>query len=463
MRISRLRSLCFCLVLLATILPGGSASLQQEKVFFGNLHSHTSFSDGSGTPREAYTHARNIARLDFLALTEHNHAEAIGDDEIGIGTNPALYKGPGSNSLIAVANSLTVNGRFVALYGQEYSTISSGNHVNVFDIGEVINVEKGRFDKLLDFLTINKDTSGQPAIIMFNHPKNTFEVQPKEYGRDDFGGVANFVARMGAQAHLIQLINGPALTPGNNQQPASPDEQAFLKYLDMGFKVAPTADQDNHHKNWGTATPARTAVVATELTKASLLSALRQRHVYATEDRNLSVIIKVNGRLCGDVISPLPAAGELSIQYRISDPDEPQAEYAIRVFRGAAGGQVAEMVNSVTLPAGGGSGTIEDVALSGEAEYFFFKVVQFSEGGDEDRVWTAPVWFESQAGGGTTPGTEPPIGADQEVASRRSNTFHISMSCLDAQRIKPANRITGSEARQGRQLHPGCPRTTGGR
>lgn len=42
----------------------------QETVFFGNLHSHSSYSDGSGTPREAFIYARDTAKIHFLALTE---------------------------------------------------------------------------------------------------------------------------------------------------------------------------------------------------------------------------------------------------------------------------------------------------------------------------------------------------------------------------------------------------------
>jgi len=49
-----------------------SARWAADKVFFGNLHSHTSYSDGSGTPSEAYAHARDVAKLDFMAITEHN-------------------------------------------------------------------------------------------------------------------------------------------------------------------------------------------------------------------------------------------------------------------------------------------------------------------------------------------------------------------------------------------------------
>lgn len=475
--------LLLCLV--AAILVGSSlffcsdsgiaiASSQSDQVFFGNLHSHTSYSDGSGTPEEAYEHARDAqnAKLDFMALTEHNHAEALGSDGRGIATDPALYKGSGSDSLISTARRMTENGRFVALYGQEFSTISSGNHVNVFEIGEVIGVQKGRFDLLLDFLATNKDSAGQPAIIMLNHPKNTLEVEAKEYGRDDFGTADNWVKRMGAQARLIQIINGPGQAAGDNHDPARPDEDAFFKYLNMGFKVAPTADQDNHEKNWGSATPARTAIVAPSLTKANVLDALRRRHVYATEDKNLKVVIKVNGRLCGDVISPVPT-GELSIEYQITDADEPNAEYAIQVFRDAVGGPTAQMVMSVSTEPGGGSGVIEDIAISNSPQYIFFKVVQFNENGNEEYAWTAPVWFQNQPdavivtpGPGFNPGgpgTTPPPAADTAVASRKSNTFHVSKQCFDAQRIKPDNLVTGAEARRGRRQHPGCPRTTGPR
>jgi hypothetical protein len=173
----------------------------QEKVFFGNLHSHTSYSDGSGAPREAFDYARRTAGIRFLALTEHNHAEATGGDGISIATDNALYKGSGANSLISATRSLSQDGQFIVLYGQEFSTISSGNHINVFDIGEVINVEKGRFDRLLTFLQTNRDSSNQPAVMLLNHPEESLTVLSKEYGLDDFGGnISTRVSRMGTHA-----------------------------------------------------------------------------------------------------------------------------------------------------------------------------------------------------------------------------------------------------------------------
>jgi hypothetical protein len=43
------------------------------KAYFGNLHAHTSVSDGIEQPKDAYEHARTKAKIDFLCLSEHNH------------------------------------------------------------------------------------------------------------------------------------------------------------------------------------------------------------------------------------------------------------------------------------------------------------------------------------------------------------------------------------------------------
>ena len=454
----KLRLRRFTVLFLLLSFLGAQMVFAQERVFFGNLHSHTSYSDGLGKPKDAFKYAREKAKLDFLILTEHNHNEALGPDRIGIGADATLYKGPDSKALIPTANSMTENGKFVALYGQEFSTISTGNHMNVFDTGEVIPVPKGEFGQLVQFLQTNLDSSGQPAIIMFNHPNSGQELNGNEYGLDDFPTQADWLTSMGRHARLIQIINGPGTRTATEERPASPNETAFKKFLNAGFKLAPTADQDNHKENWGNATTARTAVVANGLTKADILGALRARHVYATEDKNLRVIFKVNNSLMGDIISPLPAPSELSISYSITDDDEPNAQYEIQVWRDAVGGPPAQMVSSVTR-SGNGTGTIEDVAFSGEAQFFYFKIVQRDEDDSQDRAWTAPIWFENQApaGGTTGPVTTTPD-TDRAVASKNSEVFHVSDECLDAQRIKPSNRLSGAQARAGRRLHEGCPR-----
>src|ERR1051326_7621295 len=135
--------LSYSIVLLFAVCGGVSA--QNMRVFFGNLHSHTAYSDGTGTPGEAYDYARTNGKLDFLCISEHNHksAEGTGDDplKLHIALDHSLYNGAGANSLISTAKRVNADhaGSFVALYGQEFSVIEHGNHINVFDISEVID------------------------------------------------------------------------------------------------------------------------------------------------------------------------------------------------------------------------------------------------------------------------------------------------------------------------------------
>ena len=83
---SPIETILLSLTAISALVVGGAAGArgpippqpQPLNAFFGNLHSHTSYSDGSGSPAEAYAHARDEAKRHFLALTEHNHAEALG-------------------------------------------------------------------------------------------------------------------------------------------------------------------------------------------------------------------------------------------------------------------------------------------------------------------------------------------------------------------------------------------------
>src|SRR5687768_3086144 len=119
-------------------------SVAAERVFYGLLHSHTFFSDGSGTPDEAYSAAK--AHVDFFAVTEHNHDEAEDGatvdrrDRILISKNHALYTNSSPVQITRLGQNLTVksvrkaaadhsSSDFLPIYGQEFSSIGSGNHV----------------------------------------------------------------------------------------------------------------------------------------------------------------------------------------------------------------------------------------------------------------------------------------------------------------------------------------------
>ncbi|MEE8154665.1 MAG: CehA/McbA family metallohydrolase [Phycisphaerales bacterium] len=406
------------------------AVCQAQQVFFGNLHSHTSYSDGSATPEVAYAHARDVAKLDFLAITEHNHRRAPSR----IATDHDLYSGTISISLISTARRFTQDGEFVAIYGQEFSTISSGNHANVFEVGEVIDeqdVPKGEWDKLINtWLPAHLDSQGKPALLLLNHPAQRSSPNNEEYGIDDFGSFQTWRSKLDAHAQLINIINGPS---HDRPSPGSPSESEFLRYLNMGLHVAPTADQDNHRENWGNAADTRTGVIASSLTKANILEALRERHVYASEDKNLRVIATVNGELMGTRIqgSQVPSPGSaLSIELSLVDPDEPTALYTIDVYADQVGGRAVADVERQFERTGNGTFILNGITYAGGEQYFFLKIRQTDDDHVEvDRVWTAPVWFEPD--GATSPPTVPALTLEVNLSTERARITNVGTGSIN--------------------------------
>lgn len=413
-----MRSIYVALLLSAASVPAG---LSAQQVFHGNLHSHTEKSDGKGTPEQAYRYARNRAKIDFLLLSEHNHsAVAV------ISGNPSLYSdvsNPGSS--VATANRMNEDGVFVAMYGQEFSTHGLGNHINVFDVPNVIpQALNGEFDDLLDFLgePANLDRSGRVALIQFNHPWSVAD--DLEYGRDDFGSPSNWIRAMDEHAQLIEVINGSAFETETNEAPSHVKPTHYYAYLNLGFHLGPTANQDNHEKNWGNSTTARTGIIAPSLTRDNVIGALRSRHVFASTDQNLEVIARVNGALMGDLIPPtgMTAGQELSITLSVLDPGEPAGagtpRYEVHVFSDdGPGGSVASVVEVFEFTADVGvrkDVSIPEVIYTGPGQYVFLEVQQFrgtvlESDADEDHLWTAPVWFEAGGAAPVPPASGPRI------------------------------------------------------
>lgn len=380
-----------------------SSGAGAQSVYFGTLHAHTSYSDGSGTPAEAYRMARD-AGLDFIALTEHNHDGAEGSDRRGIASMPQLYAGQ-ATSLLETANRLNSPGSFVTIYGQEVSTISAGNHINIFGVNSVVDenvVPNGDVPALLAWAQTHSDTMGMFPLLQFNHPHNP-ERHPEDYGRDDFAA-ADWVRSVDPFVELIEVLNAPALKDGRGHR-AHAKEGYYLAYLNLGFHLGPSVGHDNHFKNWGVSTDARIGVVASALTREAIMTALRGRRTYATEDRNLKVIFRSGSNFAGDVVTA-PATGTelpLSVDISDADPAESTARYEIEVLADMPGGDRARRVDTFTLN-GNGTRILDGIRLQGPGQFVLLRITQANANqGDaehreqEDRVWTAPIWFEAAA------------------------------------------------------------------
>ena len=381
---------CAALIVAAPGPVSSTAFLNQFNVYFGNLHAHTTLSDGSGAPKNAFTMARSTAKLDFLAVTEHNHSAAAHPKEApvfgtGIAAQHSLY-----SKLTTAAKDADVDDEFVALFGQEFSTISSGNHMNVIGASKVIDetdVPSGDFKEL--YTTFLPGDSGV-RFIQMNHPWENSKAPGKNYGLEQFG--KSFTKLRNASEpwlRTIEVINGPGLKEGTDMPASVKGEGAYLKYLTRGFHIAPTADQDNHRRNWGTATPARTGVLATRLTRQSILTAIDRLRVYASTDNSLEVKFGVNGAVMGSNVTS--SSRDLNVVWSIHDANEPNAKYRVSAVVGRETVAEQKTVTKLADQNGDGEGG-QTFHTTFQKLFLYLKIVQESSSKD-DTVITSPVWI----------------------------------------------------------------------
>lgn len=407
-------------------------------VFYGLAHSHTLYSDGLGTPAEAFQRARSVG-LDFMSVTSHNHdraemgATGARRDGVLIADDHALYESdspvsftrfegtpdadPGTSaSVIGAAEAATADGTFVAMAGQEFSSISSGNHLNVIGIDEVITVPNG------DFATLYSQLAGaDPPIVQMNHPhihkdlfyrgqqQRVLNAMFNDYGFDDFGeDFCTLVTAADPLIVLIEVLSGPAMDDEIHTSFHYPSrlvhDEDYYYYLIQGFHISPSVGQDNHFRTWGDSTPARMGVFAPELTETALVTGMRANRTFATEDPDLRVELAVNGEPMGGVLDLDPDA-PLDITVEVSDPTEPNSSYVVELFYGDVAPQDrASLVKFIPDDgftdsfsfSGDGVLTFDEFLASGSPEFFFVRLQQ----GDGDRAWSAPVWINHPRPGG---------------------------------------------------------------
>jgi uncharacterized protein YdeI (BOF family) len=326
-------------------------------VYFGDLHNHTSYSDGSGTPTQALA-AGKTAGFDFMAITDHSYAI---DDSEWANTLSAVEAATGSD--------------FLALRGFEYTQGAEG-HINVYNtVRHAVrtntgcsfcdftpNLEagvtvKGFYQWLAITGTVGMDAAG--TVMQFNHP-----------GWINFNDWT-FHPEVESVARLEEVGNG-------NGSSYMFSEEEYIRSLDYGWKVGATNNADTHTTYWGLNTDHRTGVLMPELTKSALLEALRERRTFASEDKNFTLQMKANGAWMG---SEIANSGAILFEIDGSDPD----------------GELTSLVQLITdqgkVVAQTAPGTAvftwqPQVNLTTGVHYFYAKVTQ----ADGERVVTSPVW-----------------------------------------------------------------------
>ncbi len=162
--------------------------------YWGDLHAHTNYSDGAGLPADAYQFARDKARLDFFAVTDHS---------------PLLTLDEHSDT-VAQAERFNQPGRFVTLWGVEAT--ESWGHINFY------MTPSPRLPGNLDLLY----RAGGEMMLLghFNHP--SVDPVAGRTWRDDFQGFHHSPAADSAMA-LVEVRD-------------EREERAYIALLDAGWQ-----------------------------------------------------------------------------------------------------------------------------------------------------------------------------------------------------------------------------------
>ena len=358
----------------------GEATFQR---YFGQLHSHTQYSDGAGSLDSALDYVKNlpeIANVDFVAFTDHsNYFDKSG------AANPegALYDMSQATEYSqetwkaykdAVAAFNTENaGSMVAIAGFEMTWSGGPGHINTFNTPGIVSRNNTTLNNktkdagLQAYYKLLSQTEGVDSISQFNHPGTTF---------GNFIDFGYWDAVVDTRMYMVEVGNGEGQIGAGGYYPSY---EQYIMALDKGWHVAPTNNQDNHKGRWGNANDARDVILTDDFSESGIYAALRARRMYATEDKNLELDYTVNGNMMGSIID---VPEKLNFEISFNDPDRTDSIAKVELVVNS--GKVAYTWDSAADLAKGSV----SVELAPEYTYYFVRVTE----GDGDLAVTAPVW-----------------------------------------------------------------------
>ena len=355
----------------------------QYQRYFGQLHSHTQYSDGSGTLDTALDYVKNLpesANVQFVAFTDHsnyfdttsaaNPEGALYDMDLATAYSQQRWK----EYKDKIADFNSANTGVIAIGGFEMTWSGGPGHINTFNTeGIVSRNNKTLNNKTSDagmkaYYALLSQSEGIDSISQFNHPGTTFGT---------FSDFAYWDGVIDSRIYMVEVGNGEGQIGTGGYYPSY---EYYIMALDKGWHVAPTNNQDNHKGKWGNANDARDVIITDNFSEEGIYEAIRERRMYSTEDKNLELGYTVNGSMMGSTLSTVPEA--LDIEVSVADPDKTDSISKVEIV--ANSGKVVYTWDDPTeLTAG-----LLTAQLAPSYSYYFVRVTE----ADGDLAVTAPVW-----------------------------------------------------------------------
>jgi hypothetical protein len=274
-----------------------SAEPLKERLFWGDIHSQTFFSDGLRCPEELYAFARDEAFLDIFGLADHS--ESLSDRQWDYFT--------------AVTNDYNEAGRFATILGLEWTNSQLG-HRNIHypgSTGPILRSNDRRFSRLEDLFAAARDHG---ALAIPHHSANVTMGVDWSLGHDP-------EAERLVEIHSVWGTSERPESAGNRRPIRSlggeKPGQHVIDALRLGRRYGFVGGGDTHDGRPGDELhslqkePADYGVLsrqgimgvwAGELTRQAVFDALWNRRVYATSNVRTYLTFHVCGAFMGSEV-----------------------------------------------------------------------------------------------------------------------------------------------------------------
>ena len=334
---------------------------------WGDLHGHSNLSDGTGLPEDFLTYARDVAGLDVVCLTDHDHWGMQFLDE-----HPDIWE-----RIQETTEAFHEPGRFVTIQGYEWTSWIHGHrHVLYFaenaplysSIDPDYETPAQLWDALRgeQALTFAHHSAGGPIATNWDYPPPP-EIEP--------------VTEVASVHGSSEALDAP-------YRIYSPLEGNFVRdVLDRGYRLGFIGSGDSHDGHPGLAHLASpsgsglAALLTGDLTREGVYRALRERRAYATNGHRILLRAAIDSYPMGSTI-PATNGDERPMLYVRAIGTAPLL--GIEVIR--SGESIAQ------LPAEGvwDMATTLDLDPLEAGEYVYVRVLQ------EDRgtAWSSPFFVD---------------------------------------------------------------------
>ncbi|MBR2811401.1 MAG: CehA/McbA family metallohydrolase, partial [Solobacterium sp.] len=354
-----------------------------EQLYFGQLHSHTQYSDGSGSLENALEYIANLpenANIDFVAFTDHsnyfdttsaaNPEQALYDMSLASASSQEIWQ----SYKDATDKFNETHDDLIAISGFEMTWSGGPGHINTFNTPGIVSRNNATLNNKTNdagmkaYYALLSQNEGIDSLSQFNHPGTTFGT---------FSDFAYWDAVIDSRMYMVEVGNGEGQI---GQGGYYPSYEHYTMALDKGWHLAPTNNQDNHKGRWGNANDARDVILTDDFSEQGIYDAIRAMRMYATEDKNLEIYYSVNDQPLGTTISEVPE--ELSFKVAVSDPDATDSIAKVELIVNS-GKTVYAWEDEKEIQAGDLT-----VTLSPDYSYYYVRVTEK----DGDLAVTAPVW-----------------------------------------------------------------------